>query len=79
LKAKKNQAELSKDQLNTMLLGKLKEQKKEVRKLKMTNKEAYNTCKVMHQKIVLLHEALEESNGSDTIGSIENGLVGNAS
>ena len=56
LKVEKNQADLSKEDLNTMLLGKLNEQKKEVRKLKITNKAAYKTCKVMHQKMVLLHE-----------------------
>jgi hypothetical protein len=72
LKVEKNQAELSKEELNTMLLGELKEQKEEVRKMKMANKEAYKTCEVMHQKIVLLHEALEESNASDEIGSVEN-------
>ena len=72
LKVEKNQAELSKEELNTMLLGKLKEQKKDVRKMKMSNKEAYNMCEVMHQKIVLLHEALEESNANDEIGSVEN-------
>ncbi len=72
LKVEKNQAELSKEELNTMLLGKLKEQKKDVRKMKMANKEGYKMCEVMHQKIVLLHEALEESNANDEIGSVEN-------
>ena len=34
----------------------LKEQKKDVRKMKMASKEAYKMCEVMHHKIVLLHE-----------------------
>jgi hypothetical protein len=72
LKAEKNQAVLSKEELKTMWLGKLKEQRKEVREAKVANKEAYKTCEVMHQKIVLLHEALEELNVSDEIGSLEN-------
>ena len=38
LKVEKDQAELSKEELETMLLDKLKKQKKEVRKLKMANK-----------------------------------------
>ena len=72
LKVEKNQAELSKEELNTMWLGELKEHKKEVKKLNMANKKAYKTCGELHQKIDMLYGALEESKAVDKIGSVDN-------
>ena len=65
LKVEKNQAVSSKEELNTTWLGELKEQKKEVKKLKRTSE-------VLHQNIDLPYDALEESKVSDEIGSVEN-------
>ena len=50
LKVEKNQAVISKQELNTIWLVELKEQKKEVKKLKMANKEAYTMCEVLPRK-----------------------------
>jgi uncharacterized phage infection (PIP) family protein YhgE len=72
LKVEKNQAVLSKEELNAMWLDELKEQKKEVGNLKKPNKEGYKTCEVLHQKLDMLYEELDESRAGDEIGSEKN-------
>ena len=72
LKVKKNQAVLSKEELNAMWLDELKEKKKEVGNLKNPNKEEYKMCEVLHQKLDMLYNELEELKVGDKIGSKKN-------
>jgi hypothetical protein len=56
-----DQAALSRAELNMSWSTRLEERKEEVEKLRIENREAYQTCEVLQREIDMLYKALEES------------------
>ena len=67
-----DRAALYRAELNASWSTRLEERKMEEEKLKMENREAYQTCAVLQREIDMLHEALEESRAGIKSDSVEN-------
>jgi hypothetical protein len=70
LKNEKNRAITSMEESNAKLSKKLRSKTADVDKLMTENDAVYETCEALHNKIITLRKALDESSGSDGGGSV---------
>lgn len=71
MKGEIDRAALYRAELNASWSTRLEERKMEEEKLKMENREAYQTCEVLQREIDMLREALEESRAGIKSDSVE--------